>query len=1125
MQCRWNLIFATLKDYYETHCDKKEVFSNPESLVTNLSNSAGFPSWFKQLGNVGGKKDDTHDKKLGRAQTVHSLSDSDEALEEACEWLNAYFGSHYRRVSSRHRMTPDILRKKHVGEDAVDEFLTLITTGVTSIVKNTEHALMLQKRAYFPSTERDEMEALLVSRLAKRNGGKSIQCIVAPGAPTGLEALAVRLSEQLPEKLTIAHESSPSETQKPPARSFFVIPCGRWIPPVAFRGMEYLVYNILSLLRDEKPAASPPEMSETELHAGIDEIRATLGHRSLILIFVGLEAVSGPLPNLRRAVADSPLAELLTYLSQPTQGKLEDPHDVNFFDWTYFVVLGTTAVEALEEYQQLPLELAPLDNKHIPAVLREVEFRHADEASTAIPKLLWNPTESGLSVFEQMRRIEKGVAAKPGGSQTASSLAHFEGLGAIVGKLVEAILDDAFDAVSRVVILLVAFSITGMRRATLIRCLALWEVDETQAGPQTLDNFPKRLAEWNLLFEQLLDDFSPLIRLGPDENWTELDPHRHPFEYPDDDLFGLATNQDGWWTDSIDFLYSDVQEHLNAAVCSHSPRLAFKIHNILHQEAYRQHTLVLRHTFKTSRTTLRSYRRGLESLYHGLVSLPLLAVEESTTEQVNDAVDRFFFLYLGLFDLILGPKSHESSRTEWGADLIKFEIGMYVQSTIFSLFSELTVPTELARDTQPMDIRGGNLLSSRDIARHYIALGATCFRIGPNNSWDDVRPLLARFDRMTGGKSVAQLILLQIDGLSFGPVHAKSSGRCSTLLHEYGIDTRSFDFESDDGERASHATPSISELDEKVNHTISAAHYKSDEERADVISLLMLFGIFRSAAAESKRPDKLQVTQLLGYAVPFLAALGLLERLPGGKSVARPPYLAAEGVRMFARLGLEILRIQQKPNTIQSTEADALTNDLTGRVRSALDYYTQQFHENENERAHMLILESQFARVAYRSSRRYSNYVHVPSSSNPSRKTATTLISSDMRRHQLALDFLSEAEASLLRTHPSDSLNIRFLIERCCVLRGLSRSLLRNIERSVQPPPRTHPELIRAEQFFRLAERDVALLTNIVVRLKHSEVDILSNAGKQRWDSIVEQLAVSNKALHRDLLQAYSRTA
>lgn len=108
------------------------------------------------------------------------------------------------------------------------------------------------------------------------------------------------------------------------------------------------------------------------------------------------------------------------------------------------------------------------------------------------------------------------------------------------------------------------------------------------------------------------------------------------------------------------------------------------------------------------------------------------------------------------------------------------------------------------------------------------------------------------------------------------------------------------------------------------------------------------------------------IPQLLSYTVPFMAAFELLSKLPGGASVARPPYLAAEGLRMFARLGLEIIRILQKPVKTSHSNAEALVLDLTAKIRRALDYYAQQFHENENERAHMLLLESRFARIAYR---------------------------------------------------------------------------------------------------------------------------------------------------------------
>lgn len=118
-----------------------------------------------------------------------------------------------------------------------------------------------------------------------------------------------------------------------------------------------------------------------------------------------------------------------------------------------------------------------------------------------------------------------------------------------------------------------------------------------------------------------------------------------------------------------------------------------------------------------------------------------------------------------------------------------------------------------------------------------------------------------------------------------------------------------------------------------------------------------------------------------------------------------------------------------------------------------------------------------------------------------------------MRRYQIALGFVAETESSLLRTHPSDPLTIRFLIERCSVLQGLSWALLREA-RTGETTDQNFRE--RATKFANLARRDVVLLKNIVARLKDSEVGILSDAGKTRWDIIVKRLAAMNNALRKD---------
>lgn len=525
---------------------------------------------------------------------------------------------------------------------------------------------MLQRRTYFESDKRQEMEELLVSRLSQKNGGRSVQCIVAPGAPTGLEALAVRLSEKLPELLATSLDSADEHLGNPPARNIFVIPCGRWIAPVAFRGMKYLVHNFLALLRDETPAVVAPEMSETQLHAGITEIRRALAHRSLIAVFVGLDSTPEVLPNLRRAVSDSLLAEFLAYLSQPTQPDQEninDPIDVRFFDWSYFLVLGTTELGTLREFQQPALRLDALSVKDLPTVLRESDFKHTADACAVIPDLLWAPTESDLAVFEQIRRLEDEVKERPTNQHSASNSGDFEGFDALVGRLADLLLESSHDTLNLGVLSLLAFSISGMRPATLMRCLSLFESEQAKARTEKdadISNdggpsLPQSFGDWSKFFDTLLETFFPIIRLGPDEKWTDLDPHGHPFEYPNNELLSLDTSELGWWTESIDFLHADVQERLGTALLERCPTLALRIHSIIQEEAYRQHTLILRHTVKSSRTTLRSYRRGLESLYHGLVCLSLLI---ETATQITDRQETLTYFTSYIADCLtycLGP--------------------------------------------------------------------------------------------------------------------------------------------------------------------------------------------------------------------------------------------------------------------------------------------------------------------------------------------------------------------------------------------------------------------------------------------------------------------------------------
>lgn len=116
MQFRWNLIVATLKTFFLDRCNQKDRFETPEILAQELIDAAGFPAWFKQLGNVGGTGAMPLKRQLERAEKVKVRSYATDALEEACRFLNSYFGDRYRQVASSFKMTPDKLKRRHFGE-------------------------------------------------------------------------------------------------------------------------------------------------------------------------------------------------------------------------------------------------------------------------------------------------------------------------------------------------------------------------------------------------------------------------------------------------------------------------------------------------------------------------------------------------------------------------------------------------------------------------------------------------------------------------------------------------------------------------------------------------------------------------------------------------------------------------------------------------------------------------------------------------------------------------------------------------------------------------------------------------------------------------------------------------
>ena len=1067
-----------------------------------------------QLGSMGGGSP------VKAAATLHKKMLAPERLQHLCNFLNEVYGESYRTVSNAHRMTPALLLTPYLGEDAILEFNNLLHSGRRSRFDLVKDALILEPKRYYQSSARLVTEKAIVDRLRRLHACRPIQCIVAPGAPTAVEAFAWRLKDVLPAEL---------HKRKSPPRDIFLLPCGPGIAPAGFRGMAYLVHHMTAMLGEATAVDPVPDMSERELQSAIGALREQLGKRAAIFIFFGHDAFGGPLPRMQEAIIDAPLETLLAHLCRPAIGTYDTPFDCRHFESTSFVVIGTAEIEGLSEYKQPTLDLPQIDAKDYPAVLEEMQFSHGGEMVDAIRNRNNPGSESQICLFEQIRRIEtlqRAAGATVADSQFAY-LTQRVGLARLSTQFFE-VLSAAGRPLDLALTLFTVFAIGGIRRLTLLRCMIHWD----SVFPQlTLQPWPGTTEQWGKHFDDWLACFAPIIRSGPDQQWNEIDPRLHPFEYTGDErrsesdvlppfvytadpLFNPSSQRTIWLEQSIDVVSADIRNAIIAQVQKAQPALAAGIHRILANEALRQHTMILRHTPPADRLTIRSQRRGLQAVYHALLSLPHGLSADSSDPETSPAVNldlglprnhlrRFKYVYDGLLTSLL--RDDGGSRAGAGRidDRIHLEIAKFADDLLF----------------RHHDGNGGSgqPVTPAMVGSHYRRLATAAVRAGPHASWTDARErleqILERDHDPQAAREVLENVVLQMDVTEYGPDDERTDARFADLADKWSI---SFDeFKHDrwqlDGTPAIEF-PKVAHLGALTERYVDALRAAPGPAISAVSSLFFIFGIMRADAEEARLQlgpadtagERLRLSLLLKYFSALLIARQLMWDGYGDEDYPMP-YFAAEGLRNLCRVGLEIIRqLQNRQQEYRAGQDDlaGLASCVTSHVRKSLDQYTQVFHHSESERAHMLILESRFARIAYRGAG-----ARVGS---PGRRWDGGLV--DRRRCALALQFLNEAEKCLLNSFVTDGLRIRLLSERCSTLRYLAAHLMRE----AHPDNAVLPDrslLDRADMAVRLGLLDVCQFKNIMECLEQSETVWLTAARKAKWSQTASHHAAELKKL------------
>lgn len=1098
MQLRWSVALEALRD-------KTLGGDSDEDAADVAAYRCGLAPDFLRLGSLPGAAREAE----ARAWTMYRQATNQASVVELCAILNKVFGDRYRSVASLHKMTPELFRTPYHGSAAVAEFDHLLRTGEESRFSRANRLLLTETKRYVPTEKRTVFERQVLDRLCCPNDGRPIQCITAPGAQTAVEALALHLAESLPAKL---------HRRRTRRRDIILVPCGRWVHPSATRGLEYLVHNLVEILRTGRPSKSVTDLAEVQLLQEIDWLRELLGQRPVILIFVGHDAFTGKLVRLQEAAADAPLTTLLTHLSRPRAAS-GGVYEAEHFEWTFFLVIGNAEVRGLGEYSLPTLPLPALAVEQYPDILSAANFQYKEEIDAGMRGRDEAPSEAAICMYEQIRRIEAAAhdaGEAPGRRRTFRVLTRFNGHRALSEQLFH-VLDVPQRQTQLALLLLTAFATGGIKRATLLRSLMLWR------GVFPERPLPRWYAtphEWFTCIGAWIDGFLTIIRAGPDEEWKEISPMSHPFEYADGIRLDPGSDPEAWWSESVDFLIGDVRNALVEFVEREHRQLAEGIHRILAEEALRQHTMALRHTAPADRLTMRTHRRGLQALYHGLASLPADLSPGAAESRADPAshlsmrlprneLERFRYLYCALAPSLLRYPALPNGAARWGAESVALEVALFADKLVFQrLGFELGSEATGASPEDAVPAVG---------VAHLRALASAAARLGPHADWQALRQRLAgyaeRYPACDGPAAMARLAELHMNLLEYGP-----DDECTGLpIAQYacclGIDLQEF-------EPATGAAPAT-HYPQLARGFITRLADMPPARRSLVCSTLIVYGMMRSDLAEARleraNADRasaaIAAEELLGCFAALVVARDLIWQ-GHGRGNAPPPFLAAEGLQTLCTVGLEIVRLNRRAwpdrNVRQDEGAAAaslVTDAVIAWVRRSLDEYVEIFHRIEVERTQALVLEARYARIAGGCPTLIAFESGIPGRVAVDEPGP---LAGRQRRAALALQFLHEADRTMVTIGAPDSLALRLLSEFCSALRLDIAVQLDELAKRPLPPRRAALQE-RARVAYALACLCVRQMEHVIARFGAGMAKPPGRKGK--WLGTVQHQAAALAAL------------
>jgi len=909
------------------------------------------------------------------------------------------------------------------GKDAVKDFVAWITRDtLDSYLDELEAVKALDFIDAEEGSERGRRKSEIVAFL-ERQDGPSVCVAHKVGMTFGLSALANQLC-----RMDLA------------GKPVCYLALSRLADPYGPVTLPRLVSRLDAFFKGDDPADADESKlgSPNELEAAIQRIRQGLWRTSAIIMLDGHGATTGWYPTLTAVIRDDPLQNLLPRLIHPPfEGIHLGPAATATAGagGSKILVLSEADLRHLKPFgaedKEIPYpaadKLAALVSKEVPPDSKHVggqTFRQRERLARLVLRETWLQSDGMLQMADRLLEMDAtrealdecwATAAKRGERPPgmvdlcalfAAGLAHRPRL--------------------LLLLRLIAQSETGLRLSTATDLLERWQL---VARKNHYPELPE--TEGDAPIGEGLKELSPIVTVGEDEALAELDTGDHPYEYPYVEEL-RRKNRPPATKDRADIRLREVKEGLAAQMLIEEPEQARALHRLAAEECIRQQTILMRNLRPGSLASIRFFRRMIEGLLHGFMSLPPIGAPTTAGYAIlpyahtlpNEATRAYVRLHTILYRAILeNPPAWDLSRT-YAVDRLKFELlqlaanpgslgqkgsSPKIREILLKPYNGLDAPVSGAAkppdppydDAAIAELQGDHLLSLANAAyrANELAEAGAAVTLGKG---------IVRSSRMKQQFLKAELDLRLLAFNSQGL--AKVEERCREALTEVGLfaDTLNPLINIADSLKDMPTGLVDVALRDKVRDWAKeAARAKSTEMLDSWAELLDRLAEANAHLADAPNDNWDKALQLFRYAlVIYLGAERLRIELTRRAPLSRDYALSGHATRTFMRVAL---KMRNMVHDHKLTTGAPTPDFLLRRARLLADIHTRQMFRFPSEQASSVLLESSFARLVD-------------------------------KNYEFAAVLIGKVETYLNGTGETARLHLRFMLERAKILRRLAET-------------------------------------------------------------------------------------